>query len=171
MKIKNYPQDQAVDPDDLLMGTDKSSGQTYNFSVQSVADGALPKQATNKTGTATFLNPVGTWVGTPSVPITGTITLDETGALDGYTAAVYFVGTEVLFTGGVVVLQSGILVENELCIVWIIYNAQNNAFIVNIQNGATGVIPPPDPSDETAPVIIVTDPLLPVETAPVITVT
>lgn len=124
--------------------------------------------------TATFKTPAGTWVGTPLNPLTSVITLSTTEAVNGGIAAVYYKGaSEPTFSGGTVVLKSGTIVENELCLVWIIYDKTNNSFHVNIQSGATGSTPPGNTPTATAPVITVTNPVAgtPSATAPVITVT
>ncbi len=127
-------------------------------------------ESSNATVTAVFDNILGTWVNTPSSAGSGNIALSTAGAVNGGVAAVYYKGDvldENSFTGGTVTIMSGQNVDDELCLVWIVYDKGNNAFHVNIQTGFTGSTPPP--SGETAPVITVTNPGG--ETPPTITVT
>lgn len=129
-------------------------------------------ESDNSIADAVFHNSFGSWVKSPSSPASGNINIDMTGAVNGGICAIYYSGavlTKSSFIGGTITILSGSNTLNELCIVWIVYDQGNNAFQVNIQNGATGDIP--DPSDETSPVITVTDPAAATETSPIITVT
>ena len=122
------------------------------------------------TGAAKFTTPAGTFCASPTVPVTTTINLDTSDAVNGGVCGVYFKGTNLAFSGGTVVIQTGEIVDNELCLVWLVYDKTNNCFIANVQGGATGSTPTPGISF-TAPTITVTDPGGISFTAPTITVT
>ena len=110
------------------------------------------------TGTVTFTKKE-QWVGSPSSPLSG-ITVSNSGALDGATAAIYYSGavlTDASISGGTVVMFQGENILNELCVVFIIYDKLNNCYHVNIMGGATGAIPTPPTVSFTAPTITVTD--------------
>ena len=111
-------------------------------------------EASNVTGTATFTKPA-TWVASPTVPVTTTIQLSTAGAVSGAVAAVYFKGTSLAFSGGTVVVQSGSIVANELCLVWIVYDKASNSFHVNVQSGATGSVPTPTVDVPDAPTALI----------------
>jgi len=123
----------------------------------------------NLTGITSFNKATGSYIDSPLFPYTsGTIPLDITKSVRGGISSIWYKGgvlTKADFTGGVIVMFTGINVLDELCRVFIDYDKTNNAFSVNIQTGFTGDLPP---SGETAPLITVTDPI--VETAPIITV-
>ena len=132
----------------------------------------------NLVGQTSFKKGVGVYVDSPDDPWTsGTIPLNLTGLVKGGISTIWYKGpvlTKNSFTGGVVTMFSGQNVFNELCRVFIDCDAGSGAFSVNIQTGFTGDLPSgpiTPPSDETAPVITVTDPPVGGETSPVITVT
>lgn len=91
----------------------------------------------NNTTTVDFTSIGGTWVGTPSSPITSLpIVLDKTGAVNGAVTAIYYKGSvfdNSDFSGGSIKIMSGANLDNELCIIWITYDLQNDVFIVNVQ--------------------------------------
>lgn len=122
------------------------------------------------TGDAKFDSPVGNFGESPTTPRTvASIPLNKTNALSAGTCGIYFKGAVLNknnFSGGSIVLFSGVNTINELCLIWIIYDKPNNCFHVNIQTGFTGDL---GGVIETSPVI--TAVLYTGETSPVITVT
>jgi len=118
-----------------------------------------------------FNKATGNYVNSPLSPWTSsTIPLVLTNAVNGGISSIWYKGavlTKSSFTGGTIVMFSGVNVLNELCRVFIDYDKINSAFSVNIQTGFTGDMPPI--GGETAPIITITD-IPTTETAPIITV-
>lgn len=114
----------------------------------------------------------GYFVNSAQSPITTTIPIDLTGAIQGGDAAVWYKGPVIddsTFTGANVIIISGSNVLNELCCVFIMYDQRSNGVMVNIMSGIS--TPPTGPS-ATAPIIEITDPTTsPNATPPTITVT
>ena len=117
---------------------------------------------------------LGGWTGSPTSPLSGTINIDLTGAINGAVNGVYYDGAVVTgdsFSGVNIGILSGQNTANELCIVWMCYDSLAGVAHVNIQTGIYGGGTPPSGPTATAPVITVTEPVSPSATAPTITVT
>ena len=101
--------------------------------------------SSNVSGSTDFSKATGTYVNTPNTPWTSsTIPLVFTGAVKGGISSIWYKGavlTKASFTGGTVTMFSGTNVLNELCRVFIDYDAGSFAFSVNIQTGFTGDLP------------------------------
>lgn len=103
--------------------------------IKDVSQTQVPGEATNNTTNALFNNIFGTWINTPSSPVTGVINFDLSGAVNGGICAVYFKAAVLSFSGGTIIIKSGDIVPNELALIWIIYDQINAGFNVNIQTG------------------------------------
>ena len=101
--------------------------------------------SSNTTGATDFTKATGTYINTPDSPWTsGTIPISSSLAVRGGISSVWYKGpvlTKASFTGGTVTMFSGTNVLNELCRVFIDYDAGSGAFSVNIQTGFTGDLP------------------------------
>lgn len=108
----------------------------------------------NVQGVTDFTKATGTYVNSPTTPWTTTpIPLATGGAVKGGISAIWFKGpvlTKNSFVSGSVTMFSGQNVNNELCRIFIDYDADSGAFSVNIQTGFTGDLPTLGP-DETPP--------------------
>jgi hypothetical protein len=113
----------------------------------------------------------GSQVGRAHQPRTGHLIFDDSNAIPGGCAFVYYQGTSISFSETPLFLF-GTLDAEGLNIVFIIRDVDGN-FIVNIQSNATGSPVDPTTPTATAPTITVTDPVggTPTATAPTITVT
>ncbi len=124
----------------------------------------------SKVDVTSFEKVGGDYVNSPSSPWTlSTIPLILTNAVNGGISSIWYKGpvlTKASFTGGTIVMFSGVNVLNELCRVFIDYDKANLAFSVNIQTGFTGDLP--SGVTETSPVLVITDPLT--ETSPVLNI-
>jgi len=100
--------------------------------------------AENSVSDITFKNSIGTWVGTPNMPMTGQLVPDLTDAINGATVGIYYTNgaLDIKDDANVIVIRStDAFVVDELCLVWFIYDAESNALHVNVQSGFTGNMP------------------------------
>ena len=119
----------------------KINAMFQNFSI-AVGEDVV---SANVSGSTDFTKATGTYVNTPNTPWTsGTIPISSSLAVRGGISSVWYKGpvlTKASFTGGTVTMFSGTNVLNELCRVFIDYDAGSGAFSVNIQTGFTGDLP------------------------------
>ena len=101
--------------------------------------------SSNVVGATDFTKATGAYINTPSSQWTsGTIPISSSLAVRGGISSVWYKGpvlTKASFTGGTVTMFSGTNTLNELCRVFIDYDAGSGAFSVNIQTGFTGDLP------------------------------
>ena len=141
----------ANDPDNSVNGYYHWNGTVY------VKDYDLV-QSSNEVTVITFKNIFGTWINTPSSPIvSSTLPLDTTQSVNGAVTAVYYKGNvldKTKFTGGTIVILNGVNVLDELCLVWLVYDKDSDAFHVNIQTGFTGDLPAVDVPDAPTSLVL-----------------
>ena len=119
-----------------------SINATLNNFAQQVGEDVVSANIVDETD---FAKATGTYINSPTAPWTSsTIPLLLSGAVRGGISCIWYKGavlTKSSFTGGTITMFSGVNVSNELCRVFIDYDAGSGAFSVNIQTGYTGDLP------------------------------
>lgn len=128
--------------------------------------------AASAAGSVRLNKPGGNIYGDWGTPVTGNITIDTTGWVNGGTSVVIWSGSSTpTISGATVVAQYGEITEAGTYAIYMM--RVNNGVVINIPGASTGSTPPGNTPTATAPVITVTNPSAgtPSATAPVITVT
>ena len=129
----------------VKQGYDTSVGSpTKQFALQNDAwtevvppPDSGPDAGDNVLDIVTFKNIHGTWVNSPTAPLTTAITFDYTDALNGAVTAVYYRAPtlEIVDSGNKIVMQSlNAFTADALCIVWFAYDGGSDKIHVNVQS-------------------------------------
>ncbi|MCK5788108.1 MAG: hypothetical protein KAH32_03870, partial [Chlamydiia bacterium] len=102
--------------------------------------------SSNDTGIVSFDNIYGTWVNSPSAPVTTAIQYTLADAKNGAVAGVYYQATDLVITdpdSRIVMLTTDAFESDVLCIVWFAFDEGTGGINVNVQTGDTGNRPLP----------------------------
>tara|TARA_R110002012_G_scaffold140357_2_gene297879 strand:+ start:2460 stop:3575 length:1116 start_codon:yes stop_codon:yes gene_type:complete len=100
----------------------------------------LNNSSSNEVGDVLFDN-MNTWIGSPSSPITTSISYDLTNSFNGAVACVYYKAPTLSINDAsnrIVIKNEGDFVADELCLIWMALDRASGSIHVNVQSGDTG---------------------------------